>query len=96
MKIERLSLMNFRPFYGEHIIDLSTGSTSNLIVIFGENMYGKTALLNSLRWESVKLSIIQLSRNLSCSFQAISVFRFLELFLFTKLSFALVAARVFY
>lgn len=43
-------MMNFRPFFGHHSIDLSTGSASNLVVIFGENMYGKTALLNALRW----------------------------------------------
>jgi DNA sulfur modification protein DndD len=50
MKFLRLSMRNFRPFYGEHDLDLSTPGESSLIVVFGENMRGKTALLNAIRW----------------------------------------------
>lgn len=50
MKFNQLQLRNFRPFYGVHSLDLSLSGNNNLILVFAENMRGKTALLNAIRW----------------------------------------------
>ena len=50
MRFLKLRMRNFRPFFGLNEVDLSTPGASNLIVVFGENMRGKTALLNAIRW----------------------------------------------
>ena len=50
MQIERLALCNFRAFFGEHEIQLSTTQSANLIVVYAENMRGKTTLLQAIRW----------------------------------------------
>jgi len=50
MLIDKLTLVNFGPFYRRHEIDLSVASDAPVVVIHGENMRGKTCLLNSIRW----------------------------------------------
>lgn len=50
MRIETIRLRNFRPYLSAHEYDLSTPKGSNLIIIFGENMTGKTALFTAIRW----------------------------------------------
>lgn len=50
MRIQSLKLTNFRPFYGEHKIDLSPAEGNSLILIHGENQSGKTALFLALYW----------------------------------------------
>ena len=50
MIIEKLSMLNFGPFCGEHSIELSVTSAAPVIVIYGENMRGKTSLQNAIRW----------------------------------------------
>ena len=50
MLLHRLRLTNFGPFYGEHSIDLKVGGSAPTIIIHGENMRGKTALVNAIRW----------------------------------------------
>lgn len=51
MKISRLRLKNFRCYFGEQgPLDLSTSDTANVILVFGENMRGKTSLLQAIRW----------------------------------------------
>lgn len=49
MRLKRLSLKNFRQFYGESTIRFAYGS-KNVTVIHGENGAGKTALLNAFKW----------------------------------------------
>lgn len=50
MLIDKLRVHNFRCFRGTHEIDLATTAASNVVVIYGENMRGKTTLLQAIRW----------------------------------------------
>jgi DNA sulfur modification protein DndD len=50
MILTALSLENFRQFYGEQRIDLSTTKDRNVVVIYGANGSGKTTLLNAFTW----------------------------------------------
>jgi len=50
MKLEVLTLNNFRQFVGEQTLSFSKDKKNNITVIHGENGAGKTALLNSLYW----------------------------------------------
>ena len=50
MLISSLEIRNLRCFYGSHRIDLTTTDTASLIVIHGENMRGKTSIMQAIRW----------------------------------------------
>ena len=50
MKILTLSMSNFMPYKGDHTVDFPTDPSRNVMVVFGDNMRGKTSLLNALRW----------------------------------------------
>lgn len=50
MKILSLWMTNFMPYKGEQRVDFPTDPTMNVMVVFGDNMRGKTSLLNALRW----------------------------------------------
>lgn len=50
MKIESITLNNFRQFYGKQTIKFSTDKEKNVTLIHAENGVGKTALLNAIRW----------------------------------------------
>ena len=50
MKLSNIEINNFRQYYNEVNIDLSTNSDQNIIVIGGRNGYGKTNLLLSIVW----------------------------------------------
>lgn len=50
MKFLELTLYNFMPFKGKHRITFPTDSSRNVLLIFGDNMRGKTSLLNAFRW----------------------------------------------
>ena len=50
MLLNKLTLTNFAPFYEEHEIDLGVGESAPVTVIHGENMRGKTSLMNAIRW----------------------------------------------
>jgi len=47
--IEHIEIENFGPYYEKQTLDLG-GGDHPLIVIHGENMSGKTSLLNAIRW----------------------------------------------
>ena len=49
MFFKSLKLKNWMIYKGEQSIEFGSGN-SNITVIFGENMHGKTSLLNSIRW----------------------------------------------
>ena len=38
------------PYKGEHIIEFPQHETQNVMLIFGDNMRGKTSFLNTIRW----------------------------------------------
>ncbi|RUT78026.1 DNA sulfur modification protein DndD [Ancylomarina longa] len=50
MKFTGIKINNFRQYYGNNDIDLSTDSNKNIILIGGKNGYGKTNLLLSIVW----------------------------------------------
>lgn len=50
MKLKKLSIRNFRQFYGEVSISFSTDDQARVTVIHGENGAGKTSLLNAFKW----------------------------------------------
>lgn len=50
MKLRKLTLKNFMPYKGQTVIDFPTDEFSNVMLLFGDNMRGKTSFLNSIRW----------------------------------------------
>ena len=50
MKLVSLSMSNFMPYKGKNEIVFPQDDFRNVMVIFGDNMRGKTSLLNALRW----------------------------------------------
>lgn len=50
MKFNKIDINNFRQYYGNVAIDLTTNTQKNIVVIGGKNGYGKTNLLLSIVW----------------------------------------------
>lgn len=50
MELQKLTLHNFRQFYGEQELVFSSDSEKNVTVIHGSNGSGKTTVLNSFLW----------------------------------------------
>lgn len=50
MKIISLKMQNFMPYKGNVEIDFPIDEQKNVMVIFGDNMRGKTSFLNAIRW----------------------------------------------
>jgi DNA sulfur modification protein DndD len=50
MKINSLTIENFRTFYGKHKIDFSVSEKQPLTIFIGENGSGKTSILNAIFW----------------------------------------------
>ncbi len=50
VKIKRITLKNFRQFYDEQTIHISTDKDKSVTIIHGENGFGKTTLLNAIYW----------------------------------------------
>ena len=50
MKLETLTMQNFMPFRGQHSLDFPQDEVRNVLVVLGDNMRGKTSLLNAIRW----------------------------------------------
>jgi DNA sulfur modification protein DndD len=50
MKLVRLTMKNFMPYRERMIVEFPTDDMRNVMLVFGDNMRGKTSLLNALRW----------------------------------------------
>jgi DNA sulfur modification protein DndD len=50
MKLTNVTFRNFMPYKGEHSLQFPTDDEVNVLIVFGDNMRGKTSLLNSVRW----------------------------------------------
>ena len=50
MKLLKLSLNNFGPYFGVQSLDLELSDNAPIILVYGENERGKTSLLRSIRW----------------------------------------------
>ncbi|MBT6325854.1 MAG: AAA family ATPase, partial [Bdellovibrionales bacterium] len=50
MNLLKLTLNNFRIFYGERVIEFSNDSNKNVTLVHAENGMGKTTMLNAIKW----------------------------------------------
>lgn len=50
MKIDKITLTNFRQYHNSNSINLNTDNEKNIILIGGKNGYGKTNFLMSIVW----------------------------------------------
>lgn len=50
MKILCVTMINFMPYRGETRVDFPTDEYRNVMLVFGDNMRGKTSFLNAIRW----------------------------------------------
>ena len=50
MILHTLSSSNFMPYKGKMSIAFPTNKDQNVMLVYGDNMRGKTSLLNALRW----------------------------------------------
>lgn len=50
MKLQRLTMKNFMPYKGTQTVNFPNDPVRNVMIVFGDNMRGKTSLLNAIRW----------------------------------------------
>lgn len=50
MKISRVAIRNFMPYFGSNELHFPTDDFKNVVLVFGDNMRGKTSLMNAIRW----------------------------------------------
>jgi DNA sulfur modification protein DndD len=50
MKLKELTITNFMPYKGEQKVSFPQHDTQNVMLLFGDNMRGKTSFLNAMRW----------------------------------------------
>ncbi len=50
MKLLKLTVTNFMPYKGDNVIEFPTDETQNIMLVLGDNMRGKTSLMNAIRW----------------------------------------------
>lgn len=50
MKLKRLIMQNFMPYKGSAVLEFPQDESRNTLIVFGDNMRGKTSLLNAIRW----------------------------------------------
>lgn len=50
MKLHNLTSRNFMPYKGEMELTFPQDDQRNVMIVFGDNMRGKTSILNAIRW----------------------------------------------
>ncbi|WP_027582030.1 AAA family ATPase [Bradyrhizobium sp. Ai1a-2] len=50
MKLHHVTMNNFMPYKAKARLDFPTDEQRNVMLVFGDNMRGKTSILNALRW----------------------------------------------
>ncbi len=50
MKLKEIVIHNFMPYKGKQKVEFPQHETQNVMLLFGDNMRGKTSFLNSIRW----------------------------------------------
>ena len=50
MKLQEIVIHNFMPYKDKQKIEFPQHETQNVVLLFGDNMRGKTSFLNSIRW----------------------------------------------
>ena len=64
MKLLKLSCTNFMPYKGKIVLSFPAQASRNVMIIYGDNMRGKTSLLNALRWSFYGKALGRHSREL--------------------------------
>jgi len=64
MKLVRLTMKNFMPYKDKSVIDFPKDESRNVMLVFGDNMRGKTSLLNALRWGFYEKALGRHSRHI--------------------------------
>ncbi|ABV87632.1 AAA family ATPase [Shewanella pealeana] len=57
MKLQEIVINNFMPYKGEQIVQFPQHETQNVMLLYGDNMRGKTSFLNSIRWGFYGLAV---------------------------------------
>lgn len=65
MILQTLSTTNFMPYRGKMSLTFPTDRDRNVMLVFGDNMRGKTSLLNALRWAFYGKAIGRHSREIA-------------------------------
>ena len=50
MYLKQVVLNNYRPYYGENILNFDYDAEKNVNVIYANNAVGKSSLLNAITW----------------------------------------------
>jgi len=50
MKFRKLTLENFRPYYGLNELKFDLSDEKNIIIVEGNNGHGKTSILRAIEW----------------------------------------------
>jgi DNA sulfur modification protein DndD len=64
MKILSLEMNNFQPYKGQQTVSFPIDPTRKIMLVFGDNMRGKTSLLNAIRWALYGKTMDRLSREI--------------------------------
>ena len=64
MKLNRLTMKNFMPYKDQAVIEFPKDGSRNVMLVFGDNMRGKTSLLNALRWGFYEKALGRHSRHI--------------------------------
>jgi DNA sulfur modification protein DndD len=64
MKLLKLTITNFMPYKGTMSLVFPTNADQNVMLVYGDNMRGKTSLLNALRWAFYGKALDRHSREL--------------------------------
>jgi DNA sulfur modification protein DndD len=64
LKLLSLEMNNFQPYKGQQGISFPTDSARKVMLVFGDNMRGKTSLLNAIRWALYGKTLDRLSREI--------------------------------
>ncbi|MBK8015246.1 MAG: AAA family ATPase [Betaproteobacteria bacterium] len=64
MKLQAVTMKNFMPFKGVVRVDFPQDEFRNVMLVFGDNMLGKTSILNAIRWGFYGTAIARHSRTI--------------------------------
>lgn len=62
MKLIKLTMNNFMPYKGTNTIEFPTDDARNIMLVLGDNMRGKTSLMNAIRWGFYNIAVGRHSR----------------------------------
>ena len=71
MKFSNIEINNFRQYYNSVNVDLETNDEKNIIIIGGQNGYGKTNFLLSIVWCLFGDKISQIDENFKKEIESI-------------------------